>query len=184
MPLCSCSRILLQGCCEKFRSFQQFFNNIGGKPAFQKADFSASFFANVQGSRLRTVVKKYFFQKDDFRSPFHLLYPRILLQGRREKVILSHSSRTLVKSRLFRKPTFGHLFAYVQESCLRTVVKKCLFQERRLSVTFSPMCEDPASGLVTFQPFFKNDGEVLAIGKPTFRSPLSPLFKDPHSGLR
>jgi hypothetical protein len=48
-------------------TFQPFFSNIGEKPAFQKADFSATF-ANVQGSRLRTLVKKYFFQKDDFQS--------------------------------------------------------------------------------------------------------------------
>jgi hypothetical protein len=36
-------------------SFPPFFSNIGEKPAFQKADFSATFFATVQESRLRIL---------------------------------------------------------------------------------------------------------------------------------
>jgi hypothetical protein len=62
----TCSNILLHGCGEKV-IFHPFFKNIGKSRLSRKPTFG-QLFATVQESRLRAVVKKYFFQKDDIQS--------------------------------------------------------------------------------------------------------------------
>jgi hypothetical protein len=77
--------------------FEPLFKNTG------KTTYFGHLFSTVQGSSLRTVVKK--FKKDDFQSPFHLC-SRILIQDCGEKANFHPFFSNINETLAFGKTTF------------------------------------------------------------------------------
>ncbi len=125
---------------------------------FRKPTFRPPF-RHVQRSRSGLRWKSAFFQKEEFRSPFHLYVQRSCFRA----VVKIQGSLTVLQHHRWKAGyseswLYGHLFSTVQGS-LGLWWKSTFFQKDDY-LTY--MVKDPASGLWVKKSFFSHSSRTLA----------------------